>query len=456
MGAASKATQSRRLVLDILLECEKQGAKSTDIIKAVLDKNDFLEQRDKAFIRHLAEGCVERAITLDHVINCFASTKTSKMKTPVKLIMRMGVYQILYMDSVPDAAACNEAVSLAISKGLSGLKGFVNGVLRNIARNRDDISWPDKEKDPLAYLSVVYSMPEWIAEHVCSEYGFERTESMFKAFLCERPVSINIISGDKKELTDRMEKAGINVTQSPYLDTAYMLKDAPGIGRLPGFDEGAFIVQDVGSMLSVAVAGIREGDTVIDLCAAPGGKSICAAVACGKSGKVFSFDLSEAKADKIRENAERLKLDNIEIDVHDATVYDESLKDKADVLIADLPCSGLGVMGRKADIRYRLKPEDIGTLASLQRDILKNAVRYVKPGGLLMYSTCTISKDENDKNRQWLLDNFDLEAVGFEDRLPGELKNDTAAEGCLQLICGEPAGLPLLDGFFISLYRRKK
>ena len=455
MGAA-KATQSRRLVLDILLECEKQGAKSTDIIKAVLDKNDFLEQRDKAFIRHLAEGCVERAITLDHVIDSFASTKTSKMKTPVKLIMRMGVYQILYMDSVPDSAACNEAVSLAISKGLSGLKGFVNGVLRNIARNRDDIKWPDKEKDPLAYLSVVYSMPVWIAKQLCSEYGFERTECMFKAFLCERPVSINIISDDKEELIPAWEKAGINVIKSPYLDNAYMIKDAPGIGRLKGFDEGAFIVQDAGSMLSVAVAGIREGDTVIDLCAAPGGKSMCAAVRCGKSGRVYSYDLSDIKADRIRENADRLKLENMEIAVHDATVYDESLKDKADVVIADLPCSGLGVMGRKADIRYRLKPEDIAALAALQRDILKNAVKYVKPGGLLMYSTCTVSRRENDNNRQWLLDNFDLEAVGFEDKLPKELKNDTAAEGYLQLISGEPEGLPLLDGFFISLYRRKK
>ena len=455
MGAA-KATQSRRLVLDILLECEKQGAKSTDIIKAVLDKNDFLEQRDKAFIRHLAEGCVERAITLDHVIDSFASTKTSKMKTPVKLIMRMGVYQILYMDSVPDSAACNEAVSLAISKGLSGLKGFVNGVLRNIARNRDDIKWPDKEKDPLAYLSVVYSMPVWIAKQLCSEYGFERTECMFKAFRCERAVSINIISDDQEELIPAWEKAGVNVIKSPYLDNAYMIKDAPGIGRLKGFDEGAFIVQDAGSMLSVAVAGIREGDTVIDLCAAPGGKSMCAAVRCGKSGRVYSYDLSDIKADRIRENADRLKLENMEIAVHDATVYDESLKDKADVVIADLPCSGLGVMGRKADIRYRLKPEDIAALAALQRDILKNAVKYVKPGGLLMYSTCTVSKRENDCNRQWLLDNFDLEAVGFEDKLPKELKNDTAAEGYLQLICGEPAGLPLLDGFFISLYRRKK
>lgn len=453
---AATATQSRRLVLDILLECEKQGAKSTDIIKAVLDKNDFLEQRDKAFIRHLAEGCVERAITLDHVIDSFASTKTSKMKTPVKIIMRMGVYQILYMDSVPDAAACNEAVSLAISKGLSGLKGFVNGVLRNIARNRDDIKWPDKEKDPFAYLSVVYSMPRWIAERLCSEYGFERTERMFKAFLCERPVSINIISGDIKELTDSWEKAGINVIKSPYLDNAYMLKDAPGIGRLHGFDEGAFIVQDVGSMLSVAVAGIKEGDCVIDLCAAPGGKSMCAAVKCGRSGRVYSFDLSGSKADRIRENASRLKLGNIEIAVHDATLYDESLKDKADVLIADLPCSGLGVMGRKADIRYRLKLEDIEALAALQKDILKNAVKYVKPGGLLMYSTCTVSKSENDMNRQWLLDNYDLEAVGFEDKLPGVLRNDTAAEGYLQLFSGEPEGLELLDGFFISLYRRKK
>ena len=455
MGS-NKATTGRRLVLDILTECDKPGAKSGDIIKAALDKHDYLDQRDKAFIRRLSEGCIERAITLDHVIDRFASTKTSKMKAPVRLIMRMGAYQLLYMDNVPDAAACNECVSLAAGKGFSGLKGFVNGVLRNISRNKADIKWPDKEKDLYGYLSVRYSMPLWIAELLCTEYGSGRAENMLASFQKERDISINLLKGDKDKLMAEWKENGIKVTQSPYLENALLLANVPGVGKLAGFEEGDFIVQDVSSMLAVKAAGIKRGDTIVDLCAAPGGKSQYAASLCGAEGRVFSYDLSWNKTDKIRENAERLGLENIVVAEHDATVFDPELKEKADVVIADLPCSGLGVMGRKADIRYRLNEEDIASLSQLQRDILKNAAEYVRPGGTLLYSTCTVSREENEENRQWFLENFEYDSVAFDEKLPDIFKDSTAKDGYLQLVCGEPEGLPLMDGFFISVYRRRK
>ena len=454
MGAA-KATAGRRIALDILLECDRSGAKSGDIIKAALDKYDYLEQRDKAFIRRLSEGCIERAITLDYIIDLFASTKTSKMKAAVRIIMRMGVYQLMYMDNVPDAAACNESVSLAVGKGFSGLRGFINGVLRNISRNKASIAWPDKEKDVFAYLSVKYSMPLWIVKKIYGYYGSARCENMLDSYQRERDISVNILKGDKRELTAAWEKSGVRVSRSPYLDNAFLLGNVPGVSALAGFYEGSFIVQDSASMLAVKAAGIKEGDTVIDLCAAPGGKSIYAASMCGSQGRVYAFDLSEAKAERIKENAGRVKADNIIAAVHDATVFDPELEDKADVLIADLPCSGLGVMGRKADIRYRLKEDDICALARLQRDILKNAASYVKPGGVLMYSTCTVSREENEDNRKWFIDNFDFEALGFAERMPQAFKESTASEGYLQLICGEPEGMPLMDGFFISLFRRR-
>lgn len=450
-----KATAGRRLVLDILLECDKPGCKSGDVIKAVLDKYDHLDQRDKAFIRRLSEGCIERAITLDHVIDLYASTKTSKMKPVVRHIMRMGVYQLLYMDNVPDSAACNESVSLAVGKGFSGLRGFINGVLRNISRNKDSIVWPDKEKDICGYLSVRYSMPLWIVKKLCAAYGNDRCEVMLASCQQDRDISINLIKGDKEKLVNAWKNAGVRVSQSPYAEHAFMLGNVPGVGRLAGFEEGCFIVQDTASMLAVRAVGIKPGDTVIDLCAAPGGKSIYAASLCGEKGRVYAFDLSDAKVGKIEENAARLNAANISATVHDATVFDPGLKDKADVLIADLPCSGLGVMGRKADIRYRLKEEDITALSELQREILKNAAAYVKPGGVLMYSTCTVSREENDDNRKWLIENFDLESLGFEENMPEAFKGGTAAEGYLQLICGEPEGMPLIDGFFISLFRRR-
>ncbi len=452
----TKNVQSRSLVLDILTEYEKDGRGSTDILKAVLDKHDYLDARDKAFIKRLAEGCLERAISLDHVIDSYASTKTARMKLPVKLILRMGAYQILYMDAVPDSAACNESVMLAAKKGFVGLKGFVNGVLRNISRNKADISWPDEKRSPERYLSVYYSMPLWIVEKINSYYGHDTAKAMFEAFLKTRPVCVNVLDNDKKELIAEWEKAGVRTEQSPYDDRAVMLYDVPGVSRLYGFEEGRFIVQDVSSMLAVKAAGIKEGDTVIDLCAAPGGKSLMAAKCCGITGRVLSYDISEAKVSLIKENAERLKCANIEAAVHDAAVYDPVLADKADVLIADLPCSGLGVMGRKADIRYRLKPGNIEELSMLQKKILDNAARYVRPGGLLLYSTCTVSSEENGDNRQWFIENHDYEAVSFYDTLPASLRCDSAKEGQLQLLSGLPEGMPVLDGFYISLFRRKE
>ncbi len=455
MKAKGRASESRRIVLEILLESDKQPGKGSDLIKAVLDKYDYLDARDKAFIKRLSNGCMERSISLDHVLDQFSSTKTKKMKKPILYILRMGVYQILYMDGVFDGAACNEAVYLAQSKGFAGLKGFVNGVLRNISRKKDEISWPSRDDDLYSCLSVRYSVPMWIVKRICDERGADAAEAMFKACDTERPVCVNTLDYDTDKLKTEWESARVKVSANPYFENAAFLSDVPGVSRLYGFDEGKFIVQDTASILAVFVCGIKKGDTVIDLCAAPGGKSLMASNICGKDGKVFSYDISESKVDKIRENAARLKYDNIFAAVHDASVFDEDLVNKADVVIADLPCSGLGVMGRKPDIRFRLKEEDIDSLACLQRDILKCAAQYVKPGGVLLFSTCTVSRAENEDNRSWFLENTDYEELPFYDRLPGALRSDSARSGYLQLISGIPAGEPLTDGFFISLFRRK-
>ncbi|MCR5251000.1 MAG: 16S rRNA (cytosine(967)-C(5))-methyltransferase RsmB [Lachnospiraceae bacterium] len=451
----AKVSESRKLALEILLEQEKSAEKAGELLRAVMDKHAWLPQRDRAFLKRLVNGCIERRITLDHVIDCHAKTKTAKMKPVLRMILRLGTYQLLYMDSVPASAAVNESVNLARSKGLSGLSSFANGVLRAIASGKDAVTWPDPERDALHYLSVRYSMPEWIVKRLCDQYGRERCESILNAFLAERPLSVRFCGKDKDALAASWREQGIIVKENPWFADAFYLENVPGVERLQGFAEGEFVVQDSSSMLAVSCAGICPGDTVVDLCASPGGKSMLAASVAGPDGRVLSFDLTEAKVEKLRENAKRTSCGNLTAAVRDAREEAGALKESADVLIADLPCSGLGVAGRKPDIRYRLKEEDIESLRSLQRSILDASLPILKPGGTLLYSTCTILADENEENREWLLKEHGLRPIDISGRLPAFPAAESTKEGMLQLLPGEPAGYPVLDGFFFACFRRE-
>ncbi|MCR5209022.1 MAG: 16S rRNA (cytosine(967)-C(5))-methyltransferase RsmB [Lachnospiraceae bacterium] len=463
-----KASLTREIVLDLLLEADsadrgKKAVRTDRLIRDVLDKYDYLDTRDKAFIRRLANDCIEKRMMLDHVIDNFSKVKTSKMKPAIRCIMRMGCDQILFMESVPSSAACNEAVLLAGKKGFHGLKGFVNGVLRTIDRNREDIKWPDKEKSPVEFLAVRYSVPEWIAGLFLKSFGSERAERILASYLMERPVSVRYLTTEgnreaEEKWLSEVKAAGISVATNPYYIHAYDLTGVDGVAKIPGYEEGMFAVQDISSMLAVLCAGISEGDMVVDVCAAPGGKS-CFAAEIAHKGKVLSFDLSDAKVDLIKENAKRLKLGNLKAEVHDALEYDSSLEGIADVVICDLPCSGLGVIGRKPDIKFRVKPEDITALAELQRRILTNAARYVRSGGRLIFSTCTVSEEENDQNRKWILDNKELlhlKKAPLGKGLPESL-NDMAGDGksYVRFLTGEPDGAPLMDGFFVAAFEKE-
>jgi len=449
--------KGRDLAYEVLLELEKNGGKADALLRGTADKQTAADPRELAFFRRLSEGVIERQITLDYVIDLFASTKTAKMKRPVRILLRMGVYQILYMDTVPDRAAVDETVKLAVRKGLSGLRGFINGVLRSVAAGRAEIRYPDREKDAAAFLSVAYSMPEWITKRFLEQYSYDRTERILAACLTDRPLSVCLTkAADEEKLTALWKAQGVTAEQSPYTDRNFYLKGTQGVGRLAGYAEGAFFVQDVSATLAVCCAGIRRNDTVVDVCAAPGGKSIRAAEAAGSGGCVYAFDLTERKTALIRENAGRLHLPQIKAGEQDARVLREELRECADVVIADLPCSGLGVLGRKSDIRYRVRPEDILSLQTLQRQILHTAVGYLKPGGVLLYSTCTVSPEENDENRKWLAEQEGLSPESITEYLPEVLQGDTTDQGFLQIVSGEPEGMPVLDGFYIARFRKER
>lgn len=471
-----KATKTREIVLEILMELlpERKTAapvKDNLLIRDVLEKYDYMDIRDKSFIKRLAEGCVERKITLDYVIGQYSRTGVTKMKPVILNILRMGVYQILYMDTVPDSAACNEAVNLTTGKGLQGLKGFVNGVLRTASREKEKIVWPSKENME-RYCSVRYSIPEWLVHMWSERYDAETMEKMLEEFQKPSTLTVRLKESMTKEQRERWKtevlRQGCRISVHPYLPYAYCLEHVDGVARLYGYEEGMFAVQDISSMLAVEFACIRKGDLVMDVCAAPGGKAMHAAEKTGTSGTVDARDISEYKLELIRDNAMRLHpvmldKERIKISLWDAVVLDESMVGKADVVLADLPCSGLGVIGHKADIRYRITKEQIKDLAELQKKILGTVYKYLKPGGTLIYSTCTISEEENEKNAAWILENLPLEDVPLGADMLQE--KGIAEETGIFAKIGVPEGgsrIQLLpgthqsDGFFIAKFRRKQ
>lgn len=462
------AENSREIVLDTLLALEKEEQYSSRLLRAVLDKYNYLDVRDRAFIKRVTEGTLERQTELDYYLDYFSSVPVRKMKPLVRCLLRMSVYQLVYMDAVPDSAVCNEACKLAAKRKFGSLRGFVNGVLRNISRSRENLPLPDEAKEPVRYLSVKYSMPVWLVELWMAEYGREITKTLLKGLLEIHPVSLRMresLSGEEREkLLLGLRERGVGLHPSPYLPFVYTVENSGDITGLPGFAEGHWIVQDVSSALAVLAAGVKADDLVVDACAAPGGKTL---FACERAGRVISRDVSESKVALIRENAARMRAENITLQVWDARVQDPSLQGKADVLLLDVPCSGLGVLGKKRDIKYHVSPESIGELVLLQKEIVRACAGYVKPGGTLVYSTCTINPAENEEMLRFLTQELGFLPGSLEGLLPdvllaqkrrvealrereGQLPDTclTAEEeaACIQLLPGYMEA----DGFFIA------
>ena len=411
----------RELILEILLAVTRDGEYSHIALRNVLENYQYLDKSERAFITRVTEGTLERMIELDYIINQFSKTKVNKMKPVIRTIIRSAVYQLKYMDSVPDSAVCNEAVKLAGKRGFSGLKGFVNGVLRNISRNLDNVKYPDKS-DTVKWLSVIYSMPEWIITEWLKNYDREMVEKMLQAFLAERPTTIrcNLSQISREKLAEELKKEGVKVRLCDTVDSALFISGYDYLGALESFRTGHFQVQDISSMEVAEWADPKEDEYIIDVCAAPGGKSLHLADKLAGKGHVEARDLTPYKVDLIRDNIARMGIDNIEAVCQDATVYDEASEKKADILIADLPCSGLGVLGKKTDLKYKMNPDTQEELVHLQRKILSVVHHYVKSGGKLLYSTCTIHRAENQENAAWFAEQYpEFELVRERQFLPG-------------------------------------
>lgn len=444
----------RESALDVLMKIDKKEALSHIAIGETLEKYQFSEKKDRAFFTRLCQGTLERRLTIDYVINQYSRTKVKKLKPLVRSLLRMGVYQILFMDQVPDSAACNECVKLAKKRGFSKLSGFVNGVLRTVSRQKGSIAFPSSEKDFVSYLSVACSMPEWIVCHFLKSYTEEETEMIVRSFLESKKTTVSWMesNGSREELVDSLQKEGITVEDGKLLPEALYISHYDFLRRLAAFREGRFIVQDESSMLAGKIADVKEGQKILDMCSAPGGKALYMADKLHGTGQVIARDLTEYKEELLQENIKRTGFQNIRSQIWDARITDEELTDTMDVVLCDVPCSGLGIMGKKHDIKYNLEESVLETLVGLQREILETAISYVKPGGSLIFSTCTINPKENEENFGWLLEQSGFEPEDLTPLLPKRLDLETAKDGYIQLL----PGIHPCDGFFIGKLRRTK
>ena len=448
----TKAINEREIVLEVLLEITEHGMYSHIVLRDVLNKYQYLEKKERSFITRVTEGTLEHMMEIDYILDQFSKVKVKKMKPVIRNIMRSAVYQMKYMDSVPVSAACNEAVKLAVRKGFGSLRGFVNGVLRNVARNLDQIEYPT---EPLKRLSIQYSMPEWILNLWLKAYDSDIVEQMLQAFQRETPLTIrcNLRMVTPKQLKEHLEAEGVTVKVHPYLEYAFHISGFDYLGDLESFQNGEFSVQDISSMLVSELADPKEGDYVIDVCAAPGGKSLHMAEKLNGSGHVEARDLTEYKVSLIQENIERTGLSNVEAVQQDALIFDETSVGKADIVLADLPCSGLGVLAKKTDLKYKATKEGADSLAKLQREMLKNVQAYVKDEGKLVYSTCTINPAENMDNVHWFLNQYpEFELIDIHGSLCEELQKDVKENGCIQLL----PGVHQSDGFFLACMKKRK
>ena len=457
---ANLAVNEREIVLDMFLSL-KDGKPGHIVLKDTLDNYLYLDKASRGFITRLYEGSIEKMIYLDFVINNFSKTPVKKLKPVIRILMETAVYQIFFMDRVPVSAAINEAVKLAKKRGLAGLSGFVNGVLRNIARNKENIALPDKDKEYIRYLEVKYSMPKEVTEHFMEEYGNAQAEEILETFEKKQPIvaRVNGTRLTREELVKKLTEEDVKVSTDTVFPESLKILELDSLNFLESFENGDFVIQDESSQFIGKIAELPLNAKVLDLCAAPGGKALLMAEK-PEVEKIVACDISKRKTGSIEENINRLGIKKVITMVNDATVFNKKFEEDFDLVICDLPCSGLGVIGRKRDIKYNITKNKIKELAGLQRNILENAKKYVKKGGYLIFSTCTMSKLENEENYKFISGFTGFSPVDFSDKIKdsvvrykaGSRLVSEAKKGYIRLLPGELG----TDGFFISEFKREK
>lgn len=442
----------REGALITLYEINEKEAFSNIALNKELRRNSY-NQLDKNLLTELVYGVLENQIYIDYIIGQFSTFDIKKMNPYTLNLLRLGIYQLLFLDKVPSFAAVNETVNLS-KKYCKKTTGFINGVLRNVQRNMKNIKLPNPEKNIVKYLSVKYSHPEWLVKIFLNNFDRHFVEELLKANNTKPDlyVRINTLKISIDDCIRLLTDEGYMVKQSPLIKEAVIVKGMQNIEQSNLYKKGYIQIQDFSSMLVAKILDPKEGEYVIDVCSAPGGKTTHMAQIMNNKGTIIARDIHEHKLKLVERNAQRLGIKIIHTENFSGNDLDEKLLNMADKVLVDAPCSGLGIIRRKPEIKYRKQDEDIKSITAIQYDILKNAAKYVKIGGELVYSTCTINTRENEDivqkflkdNPNYVLININEEYKGF---VPGEHNN-----GTVQLY----PNLHNTDGFFISKIKRIK
>lgn len=440
---------AREVALVTLNSCQRQGGWSDSVLKKQLAAAK-LDSRDAALATQLCFGVLQNQMLLDFYLSRFSNIALSRMEGKVIQALRLGAYQMLFLSRIPHSAAVNSSVEL--TKRLCKNKraaGMVNGILRSLERSLDHLP-AIPHQDPVAYLATLYSHPEWLVKEFCMTFGVEETGRLLAADNVRPPITamVNRVRGSVDQTIRRLEEQSVTVEAHPWLEDCIVLSKTGDLERLDAFDEGLFYIQDPASRLAVAAAGAKPGMKVLDCCAAPGGKSFAAAIAMENQGEVISCDIHPHKKKLIQAGADRLGLTIVHPTVADGKEFRPEWEKAFDLVLVDAPCSGLGVIRKKPDIRYK-DPEPLAGLPEVQQAILNNAARYVRPGGILLYSTCTLLKRENEEVvRGFLEGQNSFKAESFT--LPGEI--GVVPDGMITLLPHRNG----TDGFFICRMRRQE
>ena len=439
--------KARELALKVLLDIEENNNYSNIAINKHF-KNVNLNNQDRGLATEIIYGVVENKYYLDYIIDKLSKIKCKKMNIYVKILLRMGIYQILLLNSISDYAAVNETVSL-VKKYDKRSSGFVNAILRNVIRQKDTIGEVDLKDDKIMYLATRYSYKPWMIKNWINNFSEEFTEDLLEAN-SEKPsvyLRTNTLKISRDSLIEKLKSEGINCSIVPTVDEAIRVENLKNIENNQLFKDGLFTIQDISSMIVGKVMNPKENSLVLDVCSAPGGKTTHLATLMNNTGKVVSRDIFDHKLKLIQSTVDRLGLTNVEVQSFDASVLDEESIDKFDYVLADVPCSGLGIIRRKPEIKYKEKAE-LKDLPKIQKDILKNASKYVKVGGTLIYSTCTIQDNENIEVIKDFLDNNNNFKLVPINEVKVDLDNQD--NGYLKIY----PNIHDIDGFFIAKLER--
>jgi 16S rRNA (cytosine967-C5)-methyltransferase len=446
-------TNAREAALVILKEVEEKEAYLNLVLNRVLSRRSF-PPAERSLLTELAYGVIQHLHTLDWVISLYSTRSLEKLTPWIRNILRMGTYQLLYLERIPEAAAVDEAVKLAHRYGHKGVAGLVNAVLRKISRSKDNLPWPSREQEPALYLSLRYAYPLWMVQRWIKNLGAEAAEAHCSAGNRRPPLTIrtNTLRLSREELQRVLQAEGTGSREYRYAPEGLYLKLAHSLVELKSFQQGLFQVQGESSMLAAPLLNPQPGELVLDLCSAPGGKTIHLAALMKNQGRIIAADLYPHRLKLVQAAAERQGIQIIQTENIDGRSLPSEWQGTFQRVLLDVPCSGLGVIRRKGDLKWRRRPEDIASLSQLQMQLLRSAFQALCSGGVLLYSACTTEPEETTEViNKFLAQERLAQPVMLSPFLPQELHAEEKIAGQIFLWPAQHN----LDGFFLARIRKK-